>query len=87
MKVYVLVKVYDEGDFGSKPGINTRSFSSLDEAKKALKQEKEQFEECNDVDSNSVISTDTYFYCYTNEQHQYGMSPQLTLEIKENVLW
>ena len=36
MKVYVLVKVYDEGDFGGRPSISVDVFTTLGAAVKAM---------------------------------------------------
>lgn len=84
MKLYVLVKDYDEGDFGGRPSISAKTFSTLEEAQKAMDKEIEEFEEEHVVDEDSIECSDTHFYCYADECHQYGNSPQLVLRICEN---
>lgn len=87
MKVYVLVKDFDEGDFGGSPEISTWTFSTLDAAKKAMQEEIEQFKNTREVDWDSLDETDTSFFCLADEYHQYGECPQLILEIHENEVW
>lgn len=84
MKVYVLVKDYDEGDFGGRPSISASVFSTLDEAEKAMNKEVVEFEETHVVDENSIEYTATSYYAYADEYHRYGESPQLVLKIFEN---
>ena len=83
MKIYVLVKDFDEGDFGGHPSISVSVFTTLDAAVKAMDKEVEKFKEERAVDEESIRSTETSFYCLTGEYHQYGESPQLILKIFE----
>lgn len=83
MKVYVLVKDYDEGDFGGRPFISVIIFSTLHAATKAMNKEIKKFYEDHIVDEDSIECTGTSFYCIADEYHQYGESPRLILKILE----
>lgn len=86
MKVYILVKVYDEGAYG-RTRISTRGFSSIKDAQTALVQEREQFKECNDVERGSIFEDGLHFSCKTEDYRHNGTKPQITFEIKDNELW
>lgn len=86
MKVYVLVKDYDEGDFGGRPSISVDVFTTLDAAIKAMNEEIRKFEGDHNVEEDSTEYTETIFYCLTDEYHQYGESAQLILKIFEKEL-
>ena len=83
MKIYVLVKDFDEGDFGGRPSISAYVFTTLEAAVNAMDKEVEKFKEERAVDEDSIRRTETSFYCFADEYHQYGQSPQLTLKIFE----
>ena len=83
MKVYVLVKVYDEGDFGGRPSLSVDVFSTLDAAVKAMDEEIKKFEDDHIVDEDSIEYNGTSFYCIADEYHQYGESPQMVMNIFE----
>lgn len=83
MKVYVLVKVYDEGDFGGRPSLSVEVFSTLDAATKAMDKEVRKFEDNHMVEEDSIEYTEMSYYCIADEYHQYGESPQMVMNIFE----
>ena len=83
MKLYVLVKDYDEGDFGGRPSISVNVFTTLDAALKAMNEEIRKFEDDHIVEEDSIEYTETIFYCLTDEYHQYGESSRLILKVFE----
>ncbi len=83
MKVYVLVKDYDEGDFGGRPSISVNVFTTLDAAIKAMNEEIRKFEGNHVVEEDSTEYTEAIFYYLTDEYLQYGESSRLILKIFE----
>lgn len=83
MKIYVLVKDFDEGDFGGRQSISAYVFTTLEAAVNAMDKEVEKFEEDRIVDEDSIERTETSFYCLADEYHQYGESPRLIMKILE----
>ena len=83
MKIYVLVKDFDEGDFGGRPSISAYVFTTLEAAVNAMDKEVEKFEENRIVDEDSIERTETSFYCLADEYHQYRESPRLIMKILE----
>lgn len=86
MKVYVLVKSIDEGEYDNRPTIYTRTFSALDAAKKAMKEEAEQFGKERELDYDTLEETETSYYCTCNEVMAYGFIPYIELKIIETEL-
>lgn len=83
MKVYVLVKVYVEGDFGGRPSLSVDVFTTLGAAVKAMNEEIRKFEDGHIAEEYSTEYTETIFYCLTDEYIQYGESSRLILKIFE----
>lgn len=84
MKVYVLVKLFDDGSFGGRPTLSSWVFPTMDAAKEAMQKKIADIKEDCDIDEDSIEEDDTSFYAYTNDCHQYGMSDVYKLEIHEN---
>lgn len=83
MKVYVLVKDYDEGDFRGRPSLSVDVFTTLGAAVKAMNEEIRKLEDGHIAEEYSTEYTETIFYYLTDEYIQYGESSRLILKIFE----